>query len=89
MYAANAQHMKHYKQLTKDKVATFLQTLLVLFLLGYSAVNGNSEATPQTAPSNLPLQQSATVPQQQTIQVATPVNQLGNTVKKKAQKLVN
>lgn len=88
MYTANAQHMKHFKKLTKDNVTTFLQTLLVLFLLGYSAVNGNSEATPQTAPTNLQLQQPATVPLQQTIQVAAPVNQLGNTIKKKAQKPV-
>jgi hypothetical protein len=80
--------MKHFKHVTKDNIATFLQTLLVLFLLGYSAVNGNSEAAQQTAPSNLTLQQSATIPQKQTIHVAAPFNQLENSIKKKPQKVV-
>ncbi len=75
------------KRLTKDNITTSLQTMLVIFLLSYSAVNGNSEATQQTASSELSLQQ-ATVQEQHTTYVVTPVKQSVSIVKKQVQKIM-
>lgn len=76
--------MKHLKKFTKDNVATFLQTLLVLYLLGYSAVNGNAGAT---LPSNPTVQQPAvTAP---AVRVAVPLQHQANTAKKQVQSMSN
>ena len=77
--------MKHF---TKDNIATFLQTLLVIFLLGYSAVNGNSKAKQQTVSSKATLQQWAILPQQPGIPFAKPINQTGIQANNYMQKII-